>query len=115
MFRLLKKSNANANKSFVGLLTGMLVFVAILFFTDLEPGKPEITRTFAVAMLMAIWWVTEALPLPVTALVPIVAFPMLGVIDGKTVSAAYMNHIIFYLSVVLLWRWLWNAGTFTNE
>jgi solute carrier family 13 (sodium-dependent dicarboxylate transporter), member 2/3/5 len=110
MFRLLKKSNANANKSFVGLLTGMLVFVAILFFTDLEPGKPEITRTFAVAMLMAIWWVTEALPLPVTALVPIVAFPMLGVIDGKTVSAAYMNHIIFlfiggFIMALAMERW----------
>jgi solute carrier family 13 (sodium-dependent dicarboxylate transporter), member 2/3/5 len=82
-------------KSIVGLVAGLSVFFFILFFTDLEPGKPEITRTFAVAMLMAIWWVTEALPLAVTALVPVAAFPLLGIVDGTTVSEAYMNHIIF--------------------
>jgi solute carrier family 13 (sodium-dependent dicarboxylate transporter), member 2/3/5 len=82
-------------KSTIGLVAGFSVFIFILFFTDLEPGKPEITRTFAVAMLMAIWWVSEALPLSVTALVPVAAFPLLGIVDGTTVSEAYMNHIIF--------------------
>jgi solute carrier family 13 (sodium-dependent dicarboxylate transporter), member 2/3/5 len=82
-------------KSTIGLVAGFSVFIFILFFTDLEPGKPEITRTFAVAMLMAIWWVSEALPLAVTALVPVAAFPLLGIVDGTTVSEAYMNHIIF--------------------
>jgi solute carrier family 13 (sodium-dependent dicarboxylate transporter), member 2/3/5 len=82
-------------KSTIGLVAGFMVFIFILFFTDLEPGKPEITRTFAVAMLMAIWWVTEALPLSVTALVPVAAFPLLGIVDGTSVSEAYMNHIIF--------------------
>lgn len=110
MFRLFKISTANVNKGFVGLLSGIIVFGAILFFADLEPGKPEITRTFAVAMLMAVWWVTEALPLPVTALVPIAAFPLLGVIDGKTVSESYMNHIIFlfvggFIMALAMERW----------
>lgn len=70
MLKLIKIQSANSKKSLAGLLLGIIVFSAILFFTDLQPGKPEITRTFAVAMLMAIWWITEALPLPVTALVP---------------------------------------------
>ncbi len=87
--------NYKGMKNTIGLVTGFIVFMFILFFTDLEPGKPEITRTFAVAMLMAIWWVTEALPLSVTALVPVAAFPLLGIVDGTTVSEAYMNHIIF--------------------
>ncbi len=92
------------------LFLGILVFAGILLFADLEPGKPEITRTFAIAMLMAIWWVTEALPLSVTALVPIAAFPLLGVIDGRTVSEAYFNHIIFlfiggFIMALAMERW----------
>jgi len=94
----------------ISLFFGLIVFTSILLFTDLEPGKPEITRTFAVAMLMAIWWVTEALPLAVTALVPLAAFPLLGIIDGKNVSGAYMNHIIFlfmggFMMALAMERW----------
>lgn len=110
MLKLIKIQSANSKKSLAGLLLGIIVFSAILFFTDLQPGKPEITRTFAVAMLMAIWWITEALPLPVTALVPLAAFPLLGIIDGKTISEAYMNHIIFlflggFIMALAMERW----------
>jgi sodium-dependent dicarboxylate transporter 2/3/5 len=95
MINLIKKNPTYTSKSFFGLFSGIIGFTLIIFFADLEPGKPEITLTFGVAVLMAIWWVTEALPLAITALVPIAAFPMLGIIDGITVSGAYMNHIIF--------------------
>jgi sodium-dependent dicarboxylate transporter 2/3/5 len=110
MINLIKKNPIYSSKSIFGLISGIIVFTAILLFADLEPGKPEITRTFAVAMLMAIWWVTEALPLPVTALVPLAAFPLLGIIDGKTVSDAYMNHIIFlfvggFVMALAMERW----------
>ena len=77
-------------RKYVGLILGLVVFFAVLFFTDLEPGKPEVTRTLAVALLMAIWWVSEAIPLAVTALIPLVLFPFLGVIDGKEVY--FMQH-----------------------
>jgi sodium-dependent dicarboxylate transporter 2/3/5 len=82
-------------KKFVGFFLGIAAFLAILIFTDLEPGKPEVTATLAVAALMAIWWVSETIPLAVTALVPMVLFPVLGVLDGKAVSEVYINHIIF--------------------
>jgi len=82
-------------RKYVGLILGLIVFFAVLFFTDLEPGKPEVTRTLAVALLMAIWWVSEAIPLSVTALVPLVLFPFLGILDGKEVSSTYFNYIIF--------------------
>jgi len=78
-----------------GIILGILFFFAILFFTDLKPGHPEVTRALAVAVLMATWWITEALPLAVTALLPVVLFPLLGVMDGKEVSSTYFNHIIF--------------------
>ncbi len=110
MTGLIKKKQRYSSKSLIGLVAGFAVFCLILLFVDLEPGKPEITRTFAVAMLMAIWWVTEALPLSVTALVPIAAFPMLGIIDGRTVSEAYVNHIIFlfiggFIMALAMERW----------
>jgi len=44
---------------------------------------------------MAVWWVTEAIPIPATALLPVVLFPMLGIMKGKVVAPIYFNHIIF--------------------
>ncbi|MEN8227694.1 MAG: SLC13 family permease [Bacteroidota bacterium] len=82
-------------RKFIGFFVGILAFLGILIFADLEPGKPEVTATMAVAALMAIWWVSETVPLAVTALLPIVLFPALGVLDGKAVSETYVNHIIF--------------------
>jgi sodium-dependent dicarboxylate transporter 2/3/5 len=82
-------------KRSAGFILGVLGFLSILLFTDLEPGKPEVTATLAVAVLMAVWWVSETIPLAVTALLPIVLFPALGVLDGKAVSEIYINHIIF--------------------
>jgi sodium-dependent dicarboxylate transporter 2/3/5 len=82
-------------RKYIGFFLGIAAFLAIWLLTDLEPGKPEVTATMAVAALMAIWWVSETIPLAVTALVPMVLFPALGVLDGKTVSESYINHIIF--------------------
>jgi sodium-dependent dicarboxylate transporter 2/3/5 len=79
----------------ISLIVGILAFLAIVFFVDLEPGNSTITYTLAVAVLMAIWWTTEAVPIAVTALLPIVLFPIFGIMDGKAVSNAYINHIIF--------------------
>ena len=44
---------------------------------------------------MAFWWVTEALPIGITSLLPIILFPVLGVLDGKAISNAYINYVIF--------------------
>ena len=49
----------------------------------------------SVAGLMVVWWITEALPLAATALVPLVLFPLLGISSGKEVAAVYMNSTIF--------------------
>jgi len=49
----------------------------------------------AVAVLMIVWWVSEALPLAATALVPLVLFPLLGITSGKEVASVYMNSTIF--------------------
>ncbi len=78
-----------------GLIAGLAAFLAIILFVELEPGKPAVTYAFAVAILMAIWWITEAIPIAATSLLPVALFPLLGIADGGTVSSAYFNHIIF--------------------
>jgi len=62
-----------------GLVLGPAVF-AILLWLPLPAGMPPAAlKVGAVAGLMAIWWISEALPIAATALLPIVLFPALGV------------------------------------
>lgn len=72
----------------IGLWLGPAVFLLILFFADLDPANPLVTRMAAVVVLMAIWWITEAIPIPATALLPIVLFPFLGIMRGRVVDAS---------------------------
>jgi solute carrier family 13 (sodium-dependent dicarboxylate transporter), member 2/3/5 len=60
------------------------------------PGLDDAPRlTAAVTAWMAVWWMTEAVPLPITSLLPIVAFPLLGVQDITATTRPYANEIIF--------------------
>ncbi len=78
-----------------GIFLGLLSYVLIWSFLDLKPGHPEVTRMLAIAALMAVWWVTEAVPLAVTALLPVVLFPLMGILNAKVVAGTYFNDIIF--------------------
>ncbi len=80
-------------RSKIGLWLGPLVFILVLVFVDLDPGNPLVTRMAAVILFMAIWWITEAIPLSATALLPIVLFPLLGIMRGRLVPAT--NQIDF--------------------
>ncbi|NQV02376.1 MAG: anion permease, partial [Bacteroidia bacterium] len=79
----------------LGLISGPLLFTLIVIFGNLEPENPAVTYTLATAVWMAIWWISEVVPLAITSLLPVVLFPLLGVMDGKSVSATYFNHVIF--------------------
>ena len=61
----------------------------------MDSQHPEIAYTAAIALLMAVWWMTEIIPLAVTALIPVALFPLLGIMSGKAVSSVYFNHLIF--------------------
>ncbi len=96
-------------KYFIFLATPIL-FLYIIFFVDLSPGNPIVTYTLAVAILMALWWVTEIVPLAVTSLLPFVLFPILGIMNGKDVASHYFNHIIFlflggFLFALAMQKW----------
>ncbi|MBK8414454.1 MAG: anion permease [Bacteroidetes bacterium] len=79
----------------IKLFAGPLAALFILFFTDLDPGNPMVTRMAAITVWMAIWWLTEVVHLAVTALVPFIFIPLLGIADPKIVAAQYMDQIIF--------------------
>ncbi|MGQ0703990.1 MAG: SLC13 family permease [Gemmatimonadales bacterium] len=79
----------------VGLVAGLLVFVALVLLPP-PAGMPVAAwRTAAAALLMAIWWVTEAIPLAATALIPLAVFPFLGVAEIGPAAAPYANPVIF--------------------
>ena len=90
-----KNHQIGSLKRTIGLVAGPTTAIIILFLFDLDPANPLVTRTAAVAALMAIWWTTEAIPIPVTAVLPVALFPLLGIMKGKTVAATYFNHVIF--------------------
>ena len=56
---------------------------------------PPAQRMAAVVALMAIWWITEATHIALTALIPIVAFPLLGIMASEDVAPHYANHLIY--------------------
>ena len=78
---------------------GLFLGPALALFM-LSSGAPENLdsdgwSTAAIGVLMAVWWATEAVPIAVTALLPLVAFPMLGIADIKDTSAPYANKVIY--------------------
>lgn len=78
-----------------GLVIGLALVLLIVLFFDPVPGKPAIGAVAAVVALMACWWMTEAIPLAATALLPLALFPLLGVSSARDTAGAYINSIIF--------------------
>lgn len=61
-------------------------------------GQPHaIAATIAVTLLCLVWWVLEPVPIPVTSLLPMACFPLLGVLDRHQVAAAYGSQLILLL------------------
>ena len=56
---------------------------------------PAAWRTAALALLLAVWWMTEALPLGATSLLPLVLVPLLGIASGEDAAAPYANPTVF--------------------
>lgn len=72
-----------------------MAFAALLLLPAPPGLQPLAQRTGAVALLMAVWWMTEAIPLAATSLLPLVLFPMLGVLSVADAAAPYANPVIF--------------------
>jgi sodium-dependent dicarboxylate transporter 2/3/5 len=78
-----------------GFVGGPCLF-ALLLLLPAPAGMPEEAKhAAAVVAWMATWWMSEAIPIPATALLPVVAFPLLGVGQIKDVAATYANPTVF--------------------
>lgn len=93
-----------------GFLLGLIL--STLVYAIMPDGVDHGAKlTAAVAVLMAVWWMTEALPIAATSLLPLVAFPVFGSgVEMKTVGASYGNPIIFlflggFLIALAMQRW----------
>ncbi|HXH71786.1 MAG TPA: SLC13 family permease [Mariprofundaceae bacterium] len=70
----------------VGLLAAWLLEI---------PGHPHAAAMLAIAVWMAIWWLSECVPLALTSLLPLLAFPLAGIAGGGTIASEYVNSVIF--------------------
>jgi sodium-dependent dicarboxylate transporter 2/3/5 len=82
-------------KKNIGLALGPIAFaIIVLFFYPGGLSRPA-NAVLATTAWVAIWWITEALPIAVTALLPIVLFPLGGGLGLKETTAAYGHKFIF--------------------
>ncbi len=91
----------------LGLLLAALTWVALGGAEGLEPAGRVVA---AIGILMATWWMSEAIPLSATALIPIVAFPAFGVRTVSEATAPYANEIVFlfmggFLIAIAMQKW----------
>lgn len=78
----------------ISLLAGIVISL-LIFFINPFGVEYKASIVLAVAALMITWWVTEAMPMPVVGLIPLILFPLLGVAELKAVAVSYGDQIIF--------------------
>jgi len=95
----------------VGLVIGISAF-GILLLLPAPAGLPAAGwRTAAVAVLMAVWWVTEPIPIPATALLPLALFPVLGIGSIGDAATPFANPLIYlFLGGFLLAQAMQDVG-----
>jgi len=94
----------------IGLFLGPLLFLLVLLMPTPADMAPAAKSVLASTAWIATWWITEAIPIPATSLLPIVLFPLLGVQDVKATTASYGDNTVFlfmggFLIAVAMERW----------
>ncbi|MCE7792326.1 SLC13 family permease [Salipaludibacillus sp. CUR1] len=97
-------------KQIVGLFLGPLLFFIILFFFQPEGLPLEARGVLAATTWIATWWITEAIPIPVTSLLPIILFPLVTNLGVGEVTPNYGDNIVFlflggFIIALALERW----------
>lgn len=86
---------ASARTAWVGLILGLFLFL-VCVVTEPPGGMSETAWSAAgLALLMAVWWATEAIPIPATSLLPILLIPILGIGTLGSATSPYANSVIF--------------------
>ena len=81
----------------IGFLVGALALLASIFLPAPAGMNREAFIVAGLVVLMAAWWMTEALPLTATALMPFVVLPFAGVMNARDTASAYYSPILFLL------------------
>lgn len=82
-------------RQIIGLILGPVLFSIIFFIPQLTGLEDSPRAVLAVTAWVASWWVTEALPIPATSLVPLILLPITGGTDEETAAMAYGDPIVF--------------------
>lgn len=93
-------SNEPGNRSYkrgqmIGLILGPLLFLLSVLFVNPSDLSFEGRMVLAVTLWVATWWITEAIPIPATSLLPIILLPVLDAVPMANVTASYGNPIVF--------------------
>ncbi|KZS42174.1 anion transporter [Aquimarina aggregata] len=78
----------------IGLILGPLLFLVLINLPFIFISEVA-DKVISVAVWMIVWWITEAVSISVTALIPLILFPLVGVLDLKAVSQSYGSPIVF--------------------
>lgn len=94
---------------YIGLCIGPLLFLFTQLFVSPEGMTSEAQAVLACTLWIATWWVTDAIPIPVTSLLPIILFPLSGAIE-KGVADSYADETIFlflggFIIAIALEKW----------
>ena len=93
-FQVKSRCLSKQQLKFISLFAGIAVSL-LLYFVNPFCVSPGAAKVLAIAGLMISWWVTEALPMPVVALLPLILFPLLGISSLEATATPYANPIIF--------------------
>lgn len=78
-----------------GLILGPVLFLLTLLFFSPEDLSKEGVAILASTLWIAVWWMTEAVPIPAASLLPIILFPLTGGLDAGSTTSSYANNTIF--------------------
>lgn len=97
-------------EKWIGFLVGLILFAWMILSSPPDGLSEAGWRTAAIAILMAVWWVSEVISISATALLPLVLFPVFGVSDISTTAAPYAHPMIFlfmggFMLAIAMQKW----------
>ena len=81
----------------IGIVLGPTLFFLIRYFIDIEGLSDQANAVLASTIWIAIWWITEAVPIAVTSLLPIILFPLTGGLSLSETTSSFGHRLIFLL------------------
>ncbi|MFG6149991.1 SLC13 family permease [Halobacillus sp. B23F22_1] len=79
----------------IGLFLGPVLFALTLLFFEAEGLSQSAVAILASTLWIATWWITEAMPIPATSLLPLILFPLTGGLNGGDTASSYGDNTIF--------------------